>query len=44
MADVEDEIESERLRLFGGERTCPSFGDHWQRMYQVYLEKVLGDA
>ena len=44
MAGVEDEIETERLRLFGGERTCPSFGDHWERMYQVYLEKVMAKA
>ncbi|MGA8212257.1 MAG: hypothetical protein WB799_01595 [Candidatus Sulfotelmatobacter sp.] len=44
MARVEDEIETERLRLFGGERTCPSFGDHWERMYEVYLKKVLAKA
>jgi hypothetical protein len=44
MAGVEDEIETERLRLFGGERTCPSFGEHWERMYQAYLEKVVARA
>jgi hypothetical protein len=44
MARVEDEIETERLRLFGGERTCPSFGDRWERMYQAYLEKVVTKA
>lgn len=40
-AEVEDDIETERLKLFGGERVCPSFGDHWQRMYQAYLEKIV---
>jgi cbb3-type cytochrome oxidase subunit 3 len=44
MAKVEDDIETERLRIFGGERTCPSFGDHWERMYQVYLEKLVENA
>ena len=37
MAGVEDEIETERLRLFGGERTCPSFGEHWERMGSVLI-------
>jgi hypothetical protein len=40
-AGVEDEIETERLKLFGGERVCPSFGDHWQRMYEAYLETIV---
>jgi hypothetical protein len=44
MAKVEDDIETERVRIFGGERTCPSFGEHWQRMYQAYLEKVVEKA
>jgi hypothetical protein len=41
-AAVEDDIETERIKLFGGERVCPSFGDHWQRAYQAYLETVVG--
>ncbi len=40
-ARVEDEIENERLRIFGGDRVCPSFGEHWNRMYQAYLETVV---
>jgi hypothetical protein len=39
-ADVEDDIETERIKIFGGKRLSPSFGDHWQRMYKVYLETL----
>lgn len=44
MANVEDEIETERLRIFGGERMCPSFGDHWRRAYEQYLETLVENA
>jgi hypothetical protein len=44
MAKVEDDIETERLRIFGGERTCPSFGDRWERMYQIYLRQLVQQA
>ncbi len=44
MAKVEDEIEAERLRIFGGEPTCPSFGERWQLMYQAYIEKIVDKA
>jgi len=44
MAKVEDDIETERLRIFGGERTCPSFGKRWEMMYQAYLEKLVAKA
>lgn len=44
MAKVEDDIETERVRIFGGERTCPSFGKRWEMMYQVYLEKVFSNS
>ena len=44
VAGVEDDIEAERIKLFGGERTCPSFSEHWKNMYQVYLEKVFQRA
>ncbi len=43
-AKVEDEIESERLQIFGGQRVCPSFGEHWKRMYQLYLETVVDNV
>jgi hypothetical protein len=44
MAGIEDEIETERIRIFGGERICPSFSDHWQKAYQVYLERLVQRA
>lgn len=40
-AKVEDDIETERLRIFGGERVCPSFGEYWKRMYQAYIETLV---
>jgi hypothetical protein len=36
MAGIEDEIEAERVRIFGGEKTCPSFSAHWEQAYQKY--------
>lgn len=44
MAKTEDDIETERMRLFGGERTCPSFGHRWERAYQAYIEKLVQKA
>jgi cbb3-type cytochrome oxidase subunit 3 len=44
MARIEDDIENERIRIFGGERTCPSFSDHWQHAYQLYLEQLVRNA
>ena len=44
IANVEDDIETERLRIFGGERTCPSFGRRWELMYQKYLETLVARA
>ena len=40
MARVEDEIETERIRIFGGERTHPSFGERWKSTYTAYLNNV----
>jgi len=44
IARVEDDIETERVRLFGGDPTCPSFSNRWERMYQAYLEKLVASA
>lgn len=40
LAEVEDEIEAERIRIFGGERITPSFGKRWEAMYKAYVEQV----
>jgi|SRR5579862_9524000 len=40
MAGVEDDIEVERVKIFGGDKTCPSFSERWLRAYQLYLEKA----
>jgi len=44
VAKVEDEIETERLRVFGGERTAPSFSHRWQFMYEAYVERMAVKA
>ena len=44
MAKVEDDIEAERIRIFGGEKICPSFGYRWEVAYQAYLEKLVESA
>lgn len=44
IARVEDEIESERIRIFGGERIYPSFGKQWEIMYETYVEKLALQA
>ncbi len=44
IAGVEDDIEAERIRLFGGDRTCPSFSERWEQAYQAYLEKLVASA
>lgn len=36
---VEDEIERERVQIFGGRVMQPSFAHHWQRSYLLALEK-----
>jgi len=44
LGNAEEQIETERIRLFGGERTCPSFSDHWKRAYEAYLDKLVQQA
>jgi len=44
LATIEDGIEMERVRLFGGEITCPSFGARWELAYKSSLEKLLHNA
>lgn len=44
IAKVEDDIESERVRIFGGERVCPSFSKRWESMYEAYLERLAMNA
>lgn len=44
IARVEDEIENERIKIFGGERICPSFGKRWEIMYEAYVEKLAMQA
>ena len=44
IARVEDEIESERIKIFGGERICPSFGKRWEIMYESYVETLAIQA
>jgi hypothetical protein len=41
---IEDRIETERVRLFGGEITCPSFSDRWKLAYEAYIEKLVQRA
>ena len=44
LARVEDEIEAERVRLFGGDVTCPSFSTQWEKAYKNYLRNLLQRA
>lgn len=44
LAEVEDDIETERIRIFGGERITPSFGKRWEAMYQAYVERIAANA
>jgi hypothetical protein len=41
---MEDRIETERIRLFGGDITCPSFSDRWKSAYEVYIDKLVQRA
>ena len=44
IANVEDDIENERVRIFGGQKTSPSFSKRWQIMYEAHLEKIAINA
>jgi len=44
LVGIEDEIEAERVRIFGGEKTAPSFGCRWEAAYNKYLEQLLERA
>jgi hypothetical protein len=44
LAKVEDGIEAERVRLFGGEITCPSLGTRWEQAYKFSLERLVQRA
>jgi Na+/melibiose symporter-like transporter len=44
LARIEDGIEMERVRLFGGEITSPSFSARWELAYKTSLEKLLHNA
>jgi hypothetical protein len=41
MAGIEDDIEIERIKLFGGEKTCPSFSERWEKAYKLYVESLV---
>ena len=40
IAQVEDGIESERVRIFGGELTRPSFNMRWEKAYAFHLQRL----
>ena len=44
LAKIEDGIEAERVRIFGGEITCPSFSTRWEQAYKHSLERLLHTA
>ncbi|MGO9865462.1 MAG: hypothetical protein ACLPLR_17780 [Terriglobales bacterium] len=44
LAKIEDGIETERVRLFGGEITSPSFGTRWEHAYKTSIERLLHNA
>jgi len=44
LGEAEERIETERIKLFGGERTCPSFSDHWKRAYEAYVDRLVRQA
>ena len=41
IAAVEDSIEAERIRIFGGEPLLPSFSERWQRSCQLEMQRVV---
>lgn len=41
MAGIEDDIEMERIKLFGGEKTSPSFSQRWEKAYKLYVESLV---
>ncbi len=43
-AKTEDDIENERVKIFGGDRVEPSFGDRWRKMYLDYLERLFANV
>lgn len=44
LGGIEDEIERERVRIFGGPQMQPSFSHRWQKSYIYALEKSASAA
>ena len=39
LQEAEETVETERQRLFGGERRSPTFSISWQRAYEIQLQR-----
>jgi hypothetical protein len=40
LARIEDEIDAERVQIFGGKRVYPSIGDRWRTAYLAALQST----
>ena len=41
LAEIEHGIERERVRIFGGEITAPSFAERWEAAYNFSLQRLF---